>query len=91
MSEFVKGTVFQMGNNNYIVLNVLEQDSYEYLLVVPVNDIDGKWENVASIDELDIYSSKLAVLTHNKTTDEYKFETDKSILTSIFKNLLDVQ
>lgn len=84
MSEYVNGTIIEFEKRKYAILNNIEKEKAEYLVVIPVNESQKKWEDIKSIEELSADYDKLMVLTHNRENNEYKFEKDKDTLTEVF-------
>lgn len=84
MSKYVNGTIIEFQKKKFAILNNIEREKAEYLVVIPVKDAQKKWEDINSIEELNAEYDKLIVLTHNKENDEYKFETNRDILTDVF-------
>lgn len=89
MSEFVSGAIIEMGKRKYVILNNIKNENAEYLIVIPVEDSQKKWEEISSIEELKADYDKIMVLAHNKRSDEYIFEKDRDVLTEVFTEFIE--
>ena len=89
MSNYNKGTVIQLENKGpkYVVLSNLEKEDKELLLVLPVDEIKGKWEDIQSADELKAHYDKVMVLAHETDTDNYYFEEDINTISEVLDTI----
>ncbi len=89
MSDYDIGVVIERNNKNYIVLNSIQKDDTEYLVSIPTETNTKKWDDIKSIEQLDIDYEQLVVLKHNIQSDILDFEKNEDVLKEIFHDMLN--
>ena len=87
MSDYKMGTVIEMDDTKFVILNVIPKDNFEYLFVTAVEN-DGKpWEEIKDIKQIKVDYDKLAIITHDFNNDSFQFEKDKNVLEEVYKKM----
>ena len=87
-NDYKEGSVIVFKKIAYIVLKKLEKNNKIFFIVAPIEKIQGKWEDIKDVRELNIQYTNFLVLTYDSDSKKYYFEENENDLNELFIEIL---